>query len=64
MDSAARPKTRLDQCKIADLRGISFEKLIRQATVGEKDVACVVSRIVDQREQPSRVQAMMFNSTI
>jgi len=64
VDSAARPKTRSDQSKIADLRGISFEKLIRQATAGENDVAYVVSRIVDQREQPSSVRAMMFNSTI
>lgn len=65
MDSAARPNgTRSDQCLIPDLRGVTLEQLARRAADGEKDVAGVVSRIVESRESPSGVSAMMFNSAI
>jgi hypothetical protein len=53
-----------DRCLIPDLRGITLAQLARQAATGEKDVTGVVSRIVDSRESPSGVPAMMFNSTI
>lgn len=53
-----------DRCLIPDLRGIALAQLARRAAAGEKDVTGVVSRIVDSRESPSGVPAMMFNSTI
>ena len=49
---------------IPDLRGVSLGQLARRAAAGEKDVTGVVSRIVDSRESPSAVSAMMFNSAI
>jgi len=65
VDSEARPiRNRSDRCLIPDLRGIPLGKLARRAADGEKDVTGVVSRIVDSRESPSDVKAMMFNSTI
>lgn len=53
-----------DRCLIPDLRGRNLEQLARQAAEGEKSVTGVVSRIVDSRESPAGVPAMMFNSTI
>jgi hypothetical protein len=65
VDSEARPvSTPPNQCSIPDLRGVSLKQLAKQAADGEKDVTSVVSRIVESRESPSGVSAMMFNSTI
>lgn len=65
MDSVAQPgSTRSDQFVIPDLRGVALGQLARRAADGERDVTGVVSRIVDGRENPSGVSAMMFNSTI
>ena len=65
MDSEAQPyRSRSDRCLIPDLRSITLAQLAREAANGEKDVTDVVSRIVDSRESPSGVPAMMFNSTI
>jgi hypothetical protein len=65
VDSVARAGgTRSDQCVIPDLRGVALGQLARRAADGERDVTGVVSRIVDGRESPSSVPAMMFNSTI
>lgn len=65
MDSEDRLNSaRSDQCLIPDLRGVSLERLARQAADGEKDVTGVVSRIKEMRESPSGVPAMMFNASI
>ena len=65
MDSAAQSSSTVEgQSLIPDLRGISLGQLARRAVAGEKDVTGVVSRMVDSRESPSAVSAMMFNSTI
>ncbi len=65
MDSEAQHiGRRSDRCLIPDLRGTTLAQLARRAADGEKDVTGVVSRIVDSRESPSGVSAMMFNSTI
>jgi hypothetical protein len=56
--------SRSDGCLIPDLRGFTLAQLARGAADGDKDVTGVVSRIVDSREIPSGVPAMMFNSAI
>lgn len=53
-----------DRSLIPDLQGVSLTQLARLAADGEKDVTSVVSRIVNSRESPPGVPAMMFNSTI
>jgi hypothetical protein len=65
VDSMATPEdSGSDQCLIPDLRGIALGQLARRATDGEKDVTDVVSRIMDSRENPTGVPALMFNSAI
>jgi hypothetical protein len=65
VDSQAGPiGSGADRSCIADLRGVTLGQLARRAADGEKDVTGVVSRIVNSRENPSGVPAMMFNSTI
>lgn len=64
MDAAAQSSSTVeDQSRIPDLRGIPLGQLARRAAAGEQEVTGVVSRIVDSRESPSAVSAMMFNST-
>lgn len=64
MDSEARHTGGSHGCQIPDLRRIPLAQLAREAADREKGVTRVVSRIVDSRENPSGVSAMMFNSTI
>ena len=65
MDSMAPPNSSgSDRCLIPGLRGIALGQLARRAADGEKDVTGVVSRLLDSRENPSGVPAMMFNSTM
>jgi hypothetical protein len=63
--SAARPNgSRSVQSLVADQRDVGLEELARKAADGEKDATEVVSRIVDSRNGPSDVPAMMFDSAI
>ncbi len=65
MASETRPTGRRSaQSVIPDLRGITLGQLAMQAADGEKDVTCVVSRIVDSLVKPSDVPAMLFHSAI
>jgi hypothetical protein len=65
VDSEARPNdARSNQCLVPELRNVPLRKLAEQAAAGETDVTGVVSRLVESRESPSGVPAMMFNSTI
>ena len=65
MDSAAQPtQNGPNRQLIPDLRGIALSQLARRAADGEEDVTSVISRIMDSRESPAGVPAMMFNSTI
>lgn len=65
MDSEARPiGERPDRSLIPDLRSFTLSQLAGQAADGEKAVTGVVSRIVNSRENPSGVSAMMFQSAI
>jgi FXSXX-COOH protein len=65
VDSQARPNgTRSDPCLIPDLRRVTLGQLASLAAAGEKEVTGVVSRILDSRESPSGVPAMMFNNSI
>jgi hypothetical protein len=65
VDSAAQPiGSGLDLCLIPDLRSFSLKELAKRAADGENAVTGVLSRIVDDPENPPRLQATMFNSAI
>jgi len=65
VDSEARPNGRRSgHCLIPDLRRATLGQLASRAADGEEDVTGVVSRIVESRESPSSVLAMMFTSAI
>jgi hypothetical protein len=65
MDSAIQAvRSASDGCLIPDLRGMTLEQLAGQAAEGEESVTGVIARIMDSRENPAAVPAMMFNSAI
>jgi hypothetical protein len=65
VDSEARPiGSGSHRSLIPDLRNIPLDQLATLAAEGEGVVVGVVSRIVAGQENPSLVEAMMFNSTI
>jgi FXSXX-COOH protein len=61
VDSAAQPIT---PGQIPDLRDIPLSQLRRRVANGDAIVRGVVARITDDREDPSRVPVMLFQSSI
>jgi FXSXX-COOH protein len=61
VDPAAQPIT---AGQIPDLRDIPLSQLRRRVANGDAIVRGVVSRITDDREDPSRVPVMAFQSSI